>query len=335
VITNRLTAAVSAALLVSPAALPAYDFSIGPLESAPVAISPASGTFAYQYGAPNLSFVWEQYPAVASQTETLPTHFLLCLRAAQETCTHASAAANVLPGQLSSVLLWRNQQPVGYRYTFTPTLPDSKLDASVEWSVLGCWGGADSSCHASASKEIVASTSELQAVNLSSYVIGDNYKLTAEGRNRGSRDSRPFDATMMAWKEVMFDPATELCVTNPNEPLLPPSDTLWLLDDKGAVTQLSKVPRDATEHYIKLPQVVAILRAADPYGELSSDVHGVVLTPSTTARDFIDNLKVSVPVDERPRAVASAMYLDTGGQVYETDESNNAHVQCEVVHANQ
>jgi hypothetical protein len=334
--TIRLTALVTAAMLTCPTALVAWTLPPPPVVlSAPTAISPAYGPYAYDYAAPNLSFVWEQYPAVSTRARPLPTHYLFCMEPAGVPCTQANALADVLPGQLPSVPLRdSNNQLIGYRYTFTPTIPDNRLDALFDWSVVGCDASA---CEASKATQIVAATAELVAINLSGnvvpvldekgQVVGSEYRVAAEARNVGSRRSGPFSTRIVAW-EALGDEITG-CYTDPNEVVIADPSLAYLIDNRGVLTQLAQVPRDSAGHYVVTGTVVGIIYGSAPVEFNSAAPSG--LRPSRSTRENVGILE-GIPAPARTRPIASAMYLDVDGQVHEADESNNSLVECELVY---
>jgi hypothetical protein len=321
-LTTKLKVLVGALSLL-PVTLLAYD-RISPLTSPPDSVSPSSGVFAYQYDAPNLSFVWDQYPAADSSMSITPTHFLFCLqRPSDGPCNHANATANLLPTQVPRVpVQWANQT-IGYRYTFTPTIPDNKLDEPVTWSVAACWSGNDSSCLLSASTSMVAATAELEARAPDTFVSGDEYDITAQARNLGSRMSPKFTARIEAW-EVIMDRSHSLCERDTSA--IEDPATAYVLDKKGVLTQLTQWPVDGAGP----GDVVAIYRSGPTSVHTSIDMVEVVL-PAASTQTLAVPLILNVPTKGRPRAFARALYLDTAAQVYEANEVNNGRAACEVV----
>jgi hypothetical protein len=302
--------------------------------SAPVAIAPTPVLFAYQYGAPNLSFVWEQYPAFASPFNRLPTHFLLCLQRLRDgDCTHANAVANVLPSQVPSVPLNAPPAffPIGYRYTYTPTIPDGKLDDLVKWSVGACTGNTDSSCLFSAHAWMAITTVDMRADNVSGNVQQTSYEVSASGTNLGSRSAFSIPASPNArvslW-DVLFDGANVRCRTDPNAADIRNESTLLVINHKGVLTRFADLPRDAAGNYIA-SNVIAIYRPNSTYSYTLNDVSLEFLSPGVPQQ--VGTVSVQVPVNTRPRAFASAVVMDVHSEIYEANETDNGHAECEVV----
>ena len=303
---------------------------------APVQVKPGGTVIEYDYAAPNLSFVWDQGPVIVAPGSSYPSQFVLCLKRINEgACSHATATHNPLASAIPSVLLrapW-TFAPIAYRYTFTPTIPDIKLDEVVAWQVGGCTKSTDSSCAFSAQTWIVISTQDIQAINLSNNVSGPDYIITAQARNRGSRMSREFKAHLEAW-DVLYDPVAERCMNNPNDPSVKNETTLYAIDSKGNVTQFAALPRDAAGNYV-VSNVVAIYRPNAGYQWHDSTLEHLILPPTAgmanPPRTDLGNFSVSVPQNTRPRAVATKLTVDSGADLIEFNESNNSIAECEPI----
>jgi hypothetical protein len=303
-----------------------------PPMSAPVRVSPSSGIYAYTYGTPNLAFVWDQTPFLGFPSQ-FPTHYLFCLkRVTDPDCSHATAVASLLPSQIPSTTL-RNQftfQPIGTRYTYTPMIPDTKLDYIVAWQVLGCRSNADSSCRQSSHAWMVASTVELRADNVSGNVIGSNYNVSADGINVGTRSvsSHPSQPHHTLWiREVLIDSTGTVCRTDPNAAdIRNETTTLSVIDSRGRLTLFSALPRDNAGNFI-VTDVRAIFRSGSHFQ--THETTSGPLPPNQSS--MIDIQTVSVPVNTRPRAFASALIMDSREVIPEPSETNNGHAECEVV----
>jgi hypothetical protein len=298
--------------------------------SAPVRISPSSGFHVYQYGSPNLSFVWQQHPAMALAGQ-LPTHFLFCLkRISDGDCSHATAVATLLPNQIPRMIVRSplTLQPIATRYTYTPTIPDEKLDYLVAWQVLGCTTNADASCLHSSHAWMVASTLELEALNISGNVSGNNYVVTTEGINHGTRSLSAYAHPVhnAVWvRTVLIDSTNSVCRTDPNAADIRGETTLYVIDRYGRMTQFANLPRDANNRYIA-NDVVAIYRWGDSYDE--SEMPSDDIAPGQTRS--VGSLTVSFMPNQRPRALAAGVSMDSDTVLQEADEINNGHAECEV-----
>jgi hypothetical protein len=297
--------------------------------SAPVRVSPSSGFYAYTYSAPNLSFVWTQSPAIGFPQQ-LPTHFLFCLkRVLDPDCSHATAVVSLLPSQIPRTTVFSPLlQPIATRYTYTPTIPDAKLDHIVAWQVLGCTSSADSSCRHSSHAWMVAATVELQAINVSGNVSMNSYIVTAEGTNTGTRStsSHPSQAHNSVWvRTALIDSSGTLCRTNPNDADIRNETSLYVIHATGQLTQFSNLPRDANNNYV-VNDVVAIYRTGGSYDV--SETLSLDIAPSQT--QSLGSVTVTVPMGMRPRALASAVIMDSRNVMHEVNETNNGHAECEV-----
>lgn len=297
--------------------------------NAPLRISPAGGFHTYQYGSPNLSFVWQQSPVFAFPGQ-LPTHFLFCLkRIGDPNCSHATAVANLLPTQIPRTTIYSALlQPIATRYTYTPTIPDTKLDYIVAWQVLGCTTNADSSCLASSHQWMVASTLELDASDVSGNVSVNDYVVSTEGTNHGTRSlsayAEPVHNTVWV-RTALMDASGTVCRTNPNDADIRNDMSLYVIDGFGRMTHFGSLPRGADNKYI-VNNVVAIYRWGDSYSvsELPSDD----IAPGQTRS--LHSHTVTFTPEQRPRALAAGVHLDSGDVLQEADESNNGSAECEV-----
>lgn len=329
--------ATSAAVLVL--AAPAIAQIIPPPPAillAPVQQTPTGGVFDYNYTTPNQSFVWDQYPAIRSPGSLLPTHFLFCLRRITDgPCTHATATHNLLPSAIPSALLRApgSFSPVGYRYTFTPTVPDSKLDDVVGWQVAACTTTADASCMISARTWIVLATQDVQAVNISSNVIGVTYNIAGEARNRGTRTTREFRARLEG-REALFDPVSEQCLTNPNVMALRNELTLHVVDNKGADKAFAALPRDLVTGDFLVSNVVAIYRPAPGVTWQSAVLEHLTLSPTAgmvpPPRTLLGSFPITLPAG-RPRAYVQRLTVDSTNDIMEVREDDNTIAECELV----
>jgi hypothetical protein len=300
--------------------------------SAPVRVSPSPGVFAYQYGTPNLSFIWTQSPAFGFAGQ-LPTHFLFCLtRIREPNCSHATAVANLLPSQIprTMVLSPFTRQPIATRYTHTPTIPDTKLDYIVAWQVLGCTSNADSSCLPASHAWMVAATVDLDALNVSPFISGDTYEVTATGTNVGSRSlsSHPSQAHNEVWiRTALLDSSGTLCRTNPNDPDIREETTLYVIDGYGRMTRFENLPRDADDRYI-VSDVRAIYREGDAYDR--SETLSLDIAPAQS--QSAGTVSITVPMSMRPRALVGGVTMDSRNVIPEPNETDNGHAECEVFH---
>jgi hypothetical protein len=295
--------------------------------TAPVRISPSGGFQVYQYGSPNLSFVWQQSPAIALSGQ-LPTHFLFCLkRVTDPDCSHATAVESLLPSQIpNTIVRGPLLQPIATRYTYTPTIPDTKLDYIVAWQVLGCTTNADSSCMHSSHAWMVASTLELDALNISGNVSGNDYVVTTEGTNLGSRSLSAYAHPVhnAVWvRTVLME--NSRCRTDPNAADIRNETSLYVIDAYGRMTQFANLPRDANNRYIA-NDVVAIYRSGGSYHV--SEQPSVDIAPGQMRS--AGSLTVSFMPGDRPRALAAGVSMDSDDILQERDEVNNGHAECEV-----
>jgi hypothetical protein len=311
---------------------------VGPIAQllAPSTVSPLGGV-AYDYSVPDVAFIWDQRPLLQSPHTALPTHFLFCLQAPEmrRTCTHSTALENLLPGSMQSALLRSpiTHQPVGYRYFFTPTIPDHLLDRAALWSVASCTTIDDSSCRLSAWSWVNLSTVDLRAGNITGNVFGDTYRLAAEGQNLGSRPTSELPvipiARIRTWR-VLMDSISETCRIDPNAADIRDESDYYVIDNKGEFTRFAVLPRDQSGNYI-VNNVVAIFGAGDPsteYRAAEIDLSGLPLGPSTPLQGSLD---ISVPSADRPVAFATVLGMDDQQSLYEVDESNNKRAECEVI----
>jgi hypothetical protein len=296
--------------------------------SAPVRISPSSGFHTYQYGSPNLSFVWQQSPAMALAGQ-LPTHFLFCLkRVLDPDCSHATAVANLLPNQIPRTMIRSplTLQPIATRYTYTPAIPDTKLDYIVAWQVLGCTTDDDSSCLHSSHAWMVASTLELDALNISGNVSGNDYIVTTEGTNSGTRSLSAYAHPVQnaVWvRTVLME--NSRCRTDPNAQDIRGETSLYVIDGNGRMTQFANLPRDANNRYIA-NDVVAIYRSGGSYDV--SEMPSADIAPGQVRS--VGSVTVSFTSSQRPRALAAGVAMDSRNVLQEADEVNNGHAECEV-----
>jgi hypothetical protein len=322
-------AAVAALVIGTPTAL-AQIIIPTPQLAAPARISPAGGTFVYDYSAPNQAFVWSQTPAFGSQFQALPNHFLFCLRKLSEpSCSHATAVANLLPLNLTRAPLRApaTNSLLGYQYTYRPTLADDRLDEIVAWGVMGCTGPTDATCKFSGLQWLVLSTMELAVDNVSGTPFGGSYQIVATGRNTGSRETRPFTTRITEWA-VLRDTLRDTCETNLNADGVRNELTLQAIFSDGSVRALSTLPRDAAGKFTSTG-VRAIYRPGAATSTL--DFTDVIL-PAMSGATSAGSHTVNVPASDRPRATAIRMMLDSGGAIYEPNENDNVAVDCEVLH---
>jgi hypothetical protein len=303
---------------------------IVPSRTAPVRISPAGGFHDYEYGSPNLQFVWTQSPVFALPGQ-LPTHFLFCLkRIGEPDCSHATAVANLLPGQIprTTVRSPFTNQPTATRYTYTPPIPDTKLDYLVAWQVAGCTTNADSSCLHSSHQWMVASTLELDAVNVSGNVSGNDYVVTTEGTNLGTRSLSAYAHPVQnaVWvRTALLDASGTTCRTDPNAADIRNDTSLYVIDGYGRMTAFGSLPRDANNNYV-VSNVVAIHRWGESY--TVSEEPSADIAPGQTRS--VGTVTASFTSMQRPRALVAGVSMDSDNILQERDEVNNGHAECEV-----
>ena len=298
---------------------------------APVIVAPLARTVVYNYQAPNLTFVWDQSPAIRSPADLLPTHFLICLHQPGPACTHANAAFNVpVNGTPNTVIRAPGTfQPTGYRYSYTPIVPDIHLDDNVGYSVGACATPADSSCKFSARTWVIISTWDLHGRNTSGSVFGNEYRISAEIENLGSRSSAP-SAAVLSNSEVLLDPATGDCHVNPNDPAIRNELTLISIDKYGNSRPFGTMHRDPAGNFDQIADIRGIFRPNSTFEYHSIYSTDAVVTPGRLW-SFRELLIINVPVATRPRAFLSAVQADANNTLYEANETNNMHVDCEVV----
>jgi hypothetical protein len=303
-----------------------------PTLQTPQPLLPATSTITYNYQAPNLTFVWDQYPNSRSLTDLMPDHFLLCLRRATDPpCGHATAIANLLPATLARTYLYGSTPwPIGRRYSYTPTIPDDRLDQALSWHIAGCTGSQDSTCKVSPLTRILISTQDLRAANVSTTVNGTNYMINGDVMNLGTRTSLP-SAAMITMREVLIDPSTNGCHLNPNDPMISWESTLQVINSKGQLTPFSRLQRRADLSFVVPVDIRGIYRPGASFQ--TQTLPNLVLAPSTTAVTF-GPLIASITRDTTTRGYVSTLYVDSASQVQESNETNNGYAECEVIFGN-
>jgi hypothetical protein len=333
--TTSIYRTLAACALLASTAMPATAQLIDlptPVLRAPQPLLPTTSVVTYNYTSPNVTFVWDQFPGARSLYDLLPDHFLFCLRLSTDPpCSHATALANLLPNTIPRVNLYGSGlQPIGRRYSYTPTIPDDRLDQALSWYIGGCTGPQDSTCRFAPLTRVLISTQDLRAANVSTTVNGTNYMIHGDIMNMGTRMSLPSTA-LLAVREVLIDPTTNACHVNPNDPMINWETNLQVITATGQVTAFSRLQRRADFSYVVPANIVGIHRPGASYQ--TQTLPNLTLAPSTTAVT-LGPLMASITRDTTTRGYVSALYVDSSSQVQESNELNNAHAECEVIFGN-
>ena len=169
-------------------------------------------------------------------------------------------------------------------------------------------------------------------MNVSPLLNGNTLFVSGEARNNGSRDTRPFSARLQSW-QVLFDNASQQCLTDPNDPAVRNDTSLYVVNKQGFFIQFTALPRDAAGNFV-VSNVVAIYRPTA--GVLYNDMTFLNLTLPATAgqssprRSTLGNFSFAIPAT-RPLAFAYKLTVDSSGQITEANESDNAFTECDVV----
>lgn len=327
-ISRRVWVGVSAVALWIMAAMASAQLRpVGPFGRlwTPTPVAPTD-VVAYDYQAPDVTFVWDQQPLFPTPYDALPTHFLFCMN--NRPCSHANAVATLLPDAIPSTLVQS-----GHRYFYTPVIPDDQLDRDLWWSVGACTGNDDSSCRFSDWEFAPATTVELRAGNISGNLFGETYRLIAEGQNHGSRPTRELPtipvARIRSW-EVLLDSISQTCRTDPNAADIRGQPDHFVIDNKGEFTRFENLPRDKAGNYIT-SNVVAIFGVGNPFSDyldVEIELSDLPLGPPSPLQGA---LEIYLPASDRPIAVLTVLGMDDEVEVLEVDETNNRRAECEVI----